>query len=144
MRMPRHSYASWSFVAIRSVFSNASNCSVMSADLTTHPSVCRRSLSPALNGFAVLTNNFPVGSEPIDQLSDRIWHSIGPSGPNKVSRSSILRRRLAKSRWNPGIPVPFVRGCQKTCTRVTRSALGCTRGEYCHLSLRFLIKSLLG
>lgn len=25
-----------------------------------------------------------VGSEPIDKLAERIWHSVGPSGPNKV------------------------------------------------------------
>ncbi|KAI9001346.1 ChaC-like protein [Trametes punicea] len=24
-----------------------------------------------------------IGSEPIDQLADSIWHSVGPSGPNK-------------------------------------------------------------
>ena len=24
-----------------------------------------------------------VGSEPIDALAEKIWHSVGPSGPNK-------------------------------------------------------------
>ncbi|KAI0677023.1 ChaC-like protein-domain-containing protein [Trametes maxima] len=38
-----------------------------------------------------------IGSEPIDQLAERIWHSVGPSGPNKeyLYRLAEAVRRLA-------------------------------------------------
>lgn len=32
-----------------------------------------------------------VGSENIDALAERIWKSVGPSGPNKVSQLSATR-----------------------------------------------------
>jgi glutathione-specific gamma-glutamylcyclotransferase len=32
----------------------------------------------------LLTHLGVVGSEPVDSLADRIWRSVGPSGPNKV------------------------------------------------------------
>ncbi|KAI0356477.1 ChaC-like protein [Trametes cingulata] len=38
-----------------------------------------------------------IGSEPIDKLAERIWHSVGPSGPNKeyLYRLAEAVRRLA-------------------------------------------------
>ena len=35
-----------------------------------------------------LTSHPQVGSEPLDVIGYRIWKSVGPSGPNKVSRFS--------------------------------------------------------
>lgn len=45
------------------------------------------SFSEGFKSFFCLLRIEPpsVGSEPLDKLSHRIWQSVGPSGPNKVS-----------------------------------------------------------
>lgn len=47
--------------------------------MTTPLSVSREKSATLL----IAANTSVVGSEPIDALAEKIWHSVGPSGPNK-------------------------------------------------------------
>ncbi|TFY66650.1 hypothetical protein EVG20_g4432 [Dentipellis fragilis] len=85
-----------------------------------------------------------IGSEPLDQLAERIWHSVGPSGHNKVwvwfclmPRSpchglgiSTLSALALTMKSRTGLPLPPRRRCPQARARIVRLASLRARGAF--------------
>ena len=99
----------WSCLVIHTHWHVFDIYSVMWVDMTTHPSVSTFHGVSWKLPYHLLTLFYPVGSESLHQLAHTIFHSVGPSGPNKVcilSNSSCKRHRWTRTHRTISLNLP--------------------------------------